>query len=770
MSDTEEVFKRGEELFGEGRSEAAGQCFLSVIDSDPRNKEALNNLGVIVYQEGKNKEAIDYFLKSLSIDPLYRDALLNLVQTLRATNHLAAIAPLIKKQVRYNPRDEEIRKILDEVNHLSNLDTRDAGPRNQEVGEAFFVLSAGNCGTMTLAELLRTATNAKVFYRPDSRLDREVLPCYWGDADRRKILFEARNEIIQGTWKDGFIYGETTPSITHFWEILYREFPRSKFILLIRDPFQYVRSGLFQNFYQNHQDDAYRLKPAPDDRDYEVWKKSSQIEKISWLWREVYGFLDQGTGSLDHDRLMTVCFEDLISNTQRIREIFDFLNLTGFQETAVADVLAMRHNAHQYGRFPDATDWSPHLRTIVRRICGPVAHAYGYTIEGGNDLSVFTGESNTWDKVSISRRRNQPTVSIGLPLYSGGTMLAQSIESILSQDFGDIEIIISDHGSDPFVPDIARYYEKLDHRIKYFPTDDHSSCIGVQNFFRVVELSSAPFFMWGSYDDRVEKSYIKKCLEKIREDDAIVLVYSKSKVYQNTKYLGLGNDFIKADDDDPCERFVHVIWELNMCHAFYGLFRREIIRKTRSLRKDAYAHDNLFLAEIALMGKIVQIGEQLFVRNLTRNYQRSFDEHHTDLIRTMDPPWLEEGITLPFCRLTYAHCELINYSSFPLCKKERLTREIIRCFRDRWDTQLRYEINRAIRLIHEGCFYYTWDGRHYEQEIRDQAKYLNYFHVTDVITALNEALFIFPEWKELRNAYVKCHHVAQELSSTTINN
>jgi len=269
----------------------------------------------------------------------------------------------------------------------------------------------------------------------------------------------------------------------------------------------------------------------------------------------------------------------------------------------------------------------------------------------------------------------------------------------------------------------------------------------------------------------MEKSYIRKCIEKIQEDDSIALVYSKSKVYQNnSKYIGIGNDTVKADQDDPCERFLHVIWELMMCNAMYGLFRREIIRKARSFRKDAYAHDTLFLAEVALMGKIIQIDEPLFIRNLTRNYERSLDEHYTDLIRSMDPPWLEEGITLPFCRLMYSHCELINYSSLSFDKKEQLTREIIRCFRMRWDKQLRYEIGRAIQLTDAGCYYCTWDRRHYGQEILDRAKNLQHFYATSVTKALSEALFIYPEWEDLRKAHAKCLRTCQELPSSTTAN
>jgi glycosyltransferase involved in cell wall biosynthesis len=345
-------------------------------------------------------------------------------------------------------------------------------------------------------------------------------------------------------------------------------------------------------------------------------------------------------------------------------------------------------------------------------------------------------------------------VSIGLPLYSGGTNLADAIESILSQDYEDIELIISDHGSDPFVREVCLHYQRMDGRLKYYPTGDHTNYVGIYNLARMIELSHAPYFIWGSYDDRMEKSFISSCLKVMEGDDTIALVYPRSKVFNGKgEFVGLGADSLKADSDDPFDRFIHVIWELQMCNAFYGLFRRCYMRKTRALYKNCYAHDNLFLAEIALLGKIIQINDVLFIRCLTRNYNLRLDEHHADVLHSADPIYLEEGLTLPFCRFTYAHCELVNHSSLPPERKESLTQEILRCFKRRWAMQLNYEINRLIHFLKNGVYYQTWDGRTYNHDLRKRTPNLHYFHVTDVLKSIREALFIFPEHQELQKIY-----------------
>jgi hypothetical protein len=428
--------------------------------------------------------------------------------------------------------------------------------------------------------------------------------------------------------------------------------------------------------------------------------------------------------------------------------------------------LSAKLNAQDYKHFPEPESWSSDLNDLLQRLCWPTADKYGYSLSEKRKPLERSLENGSSIHPSVLSHREHPMVSIGLPLYSGGTNLADAIESILSQDYEDIELIISDHGSDPFVREVCLYYQRVDGRLKYYPTGDRINYIGIHNLARMIELSDAPYFMWGSYDDRLEKSFIRKCLSKIEEDQSIALVYPRSKILdKHSKYMGIGDDTVKADQDDPFERFKHVIWELKLCNAFYGLFRRPIVRKTRSLRKNAYAIDNLFLAEIALLGKIVQIEDVLFIRQLTRNYNIPLDQHHADVLYSFDPAFLEEGITLPFCRLTYAHCELINHSKTDVQKKEQMTREIIQCFRTRWDRQLRYEITRVIHLVNHGRFYQTWDGRTYDQALRGRADYLEYFHITDVLKRLREALFIYPEWVELRKAYATGARRAEEFCS-----
>ncbi|HUT72264.1 MAG TPA: glycosyltransferase [Desulfatiglandales bacterium] len=358
-------------------------------------------------------------------------------------------------------------------------------------------------------------------------------------------------------------------------------------------------------------------------------------------------------------------------------------------------------------------------------------------------------------------RNGRPTVCVGLPVYNGGRLLSQAIESILSQDFENIQLIISDNCSTDNTEEICLKYQKMDKRVHYYRLEENLGAS--KNFLNVFGLSNAPYYMWASHDDLRERSFISKCLEKIESDPSIALVYPQTKVLDaNSRFLGIANDHLNTDQDNPIERFRHLIWEIGMCNMFYGLYRTNIIKKVRSWGKTLFG-DNLMLAEIALLGKIVQINDALFVRRLTRNYNyRSPDERNAQLISDIDTNLFHEGITLPHCRFTYANLELVNYSEIQESEKEFLINDVLKCFKIRFGDKMKYEISRAVELITNGYFYYTWDKKRSHTDHSGNLRIIDYFHINNLLKHLQEALFIFPERTDLKDAYEICLRKASD--------
>jgi len=110
-----EIIAKGEDLIREGRLPEAQEQFLLVLQYDPENKEAHNNLGFIAFAQGYPEKALLYFRNAIAIDPLYMDALLNYCHILRSLNWLPHAVPVLKKAVALDPECAELQALLGEA-------------------------------------------------------------------------------------------------------------------------------------------------------------------------------------------------------------------------------------------------------------------------------------------------------------------------------------------------------------------------------------------------------------------------------------------------------------------------------------------------------------------------------------------------------------------------------------------------------------------------------------------------------------------------------
>src|SRR3989344_9251907 len=64
---------------------------------------------------------------------------------------------------------------------------------------------------------------------------------------------------------------------------------------------------------------------------------------------------------------------------------------------------------------------------------------------------------------------NTPLISIIIPAHNNETTIGVAIDSMLSQTYSNTEIIIIDDNSTDNTPNIAKQYEKLHKKVKFYP-------------------------------------------------------------------------------------------------------------------------------------------------------------------------------------------------------------------------------------------------------------------------------------------------------------
>jgi glycosyltransferase involved in cell wall biosynthesis len=206
-------------------------------------------------------------------------------------------------------------------------------------------------------------------------------------------------------------------------------------------------------------------------------------------------------------------------------------------------------------------------------------------------------------------------VSVGLPVYNGEQWLKQTIDSVLSQTWCDLELVISDNASTDRTEELCRTYANTDPRVRYHRNAEN---IGLsRNFNKVFELSRGGYFKWTSCSDIIDPTFIEKCVETFEKRPDLDLIYPSTRLFETDPNVGVDHsDSFDLDVDSPYERFIRYVNGVALNNIMHGLFRTKILRMTRGYKKFVGADYNL-LAEFVLYGRVAHLPEVLHFRRMT---------------------------------------------------------------------------------------------------------------------------------------------------------
>jgi radical SAM superfamily enzyme YgiQ (UPF0313 family)/tetratricopeptide (TPR) repeat protein len=113
---------RGEHLFRNGSPEEAIETFTKAVSADPGLAVALSNIGVCYWSSGEVEKTKKYFLRALKIDQNDRDTVLNSIKVNVALSDVEGARKIYENYLKNNVEDEEISRILGEVNSSQKLE------------------------------------------------------------------------------------------------------------------------------------------------------------------------------------------------------------------------------------------------------------------------------------------------------------------------------------------------------------------------------------------------------------------------------------------------------------------------------------------------------------------------------------------------------------------------------------------------------------------------------------------------------------------------
>jgi glycosyltransferase involved in cell wall biosynthesis len=199
-----------------------------------------------------------------------------------------------------------------------------------------------------------------------------------------------------------------------------------------------------------------------------------------------------------------------------------------------------------------------------------------------------------------------PLLSIGVPVFNGENYLRQAVESILSQDFGDFELVISDNASTDGTSAICADYARMDKRVRLHRNETNIGAIANHNL--VFQLSTGKYFKWAAHDDECAPGVLAACVRTLEDaPDQVALVYPQAELIgEKGEVEGRFTVSIQCRDRRPAERFGRVVRYVRLGTPLYGVIRPEMLRRTRLLGA-FHSSDLVLLAELALIGEIWEL-------------------------------------------------------------------------------------------------------------------------------------------------------------------
>ena len=249
-----------------------------------------------------------------------------------------------------------------------------------------------------------------------------------------------------------------------------------------------------------------------------------------------------------------------------------------------------------------------------------------------------------------------PLVSVGIPVFNGGRYIRQTLDSLLAQDYPNIEFIISDNASTDHTAKICLEYAANDPRITFVQNDRNIG--GEANFERVLELATGKYFMWAAHDDLWNSAYIPNCVDMLQKRRDAVLCCSSLRFIDKDGAL-IKQDYDGYDNPDltnPAisERVKSLISRKGW-YAIYGLIKSSILKEAlRRVRKtrNKYGYDVILLLQLCLMGPFCKVPHVLFYY---RQKGRSEKDRYNETV--LSSAGGNQNIFLPYTSLA---CNIIN--------------------------------------------------------------------------------------------------------------
>ena len=210
-------------------------------------------------------------------------------------------------------------------------------------------------------------------------------------------------------------------------------------------------------------------------------------------------------------------------------------------------------------------------------------------------------------------------VSIGLPTYNGSKTIRQSLDTLLSQTYKNLELIISDNASTDETGGICEEYAARDSRVRYVRQKEN---IGATNNFNfVLQKALGGYFMWATDDDLWEPDFIHNLVDLHIKNNLAVVCFC---AYDN---IAFSDEVLKRDPVlfpeheglNTYARFKRFLLDKGGKNNYvYGIFKTKYLQESEGFKQfdgipaKYSSADTFFALEMLTKGPFVSTSKLLW--------------------------------------------------------------------------------------------------------------------------------------------------------------
>src|SRR5687768_5251167 len=202
-------------------------------------------------------------------------------------------------------------------------------------------------------------------------------------------------------------------------------------------------------------------------------------------------------------------------------------------------------------------------------------------------------------------------VSVGLPVYNGARYLRSALESLVTQDYDNFEIIISDNASEDETEAICRDFAARHGRIRYYRAEQNMG--PVWNAVRVYEAARGEYFLLAAHDDLRHPQYLSRCVSELERNPRALFCCTGVNLIDddgrdiNDVFPGRSLRPVGATAKERLRALARSTHWLDV----YSLIRTRALQET-TFGQELWGGDVLMTAALCLRGEVAEVPERLF--------------------------------------------------------------------------------------------------------------------------------------------------------------